>query len=333
MDKSILGRTGLEITPIGFGGIPIQRLGVDEAVSVVAKALDLGVGLIDTARVYTDSEDKIGIALAGRSPRPVLVSKSYSRDADGMRRDIEVSLEKLGVPHIELYLLHNINRVELLDEVMSRGGAYEGVSKARSEGTVGFVGLSSHQPSVLEEAARREAFDVIEAPFSAVEQQCLPAMEEAARRNIGVIVMKPLAGGALRQAAAAIRFVLAHPVSCVIPGMQTVAEVTENLAAAGEQSQGEREALLAEAKEWAGRFCRRCEYCLPACPNNINITLTLLFAAYSKRYGLKEWAHRRYAAMPVHADVCEECGKCEERCPYELPIREMLKEAHAELTS
>ena len=108
--------------------------------------------------------------------------------------------------------------------------------------------------------------------------------------------------------------------------------VEENLSAEGELSAREREDLLAEARSWGKRFCRRCEYCLPECPNDINITLTLLFAAYSKRYGLKEWARERYAAMPVKADVCEECGKCEAKCPYGLPVIDMLREAHEELS-
>ena len=331
MQKTILGRTGLEVTRIGFGGIPIQRLSVEGAVEVIRKALDMGVGLIDTARVYSDSEEKFGIALCGRSERPVIVTKTYSRGADAARRDVDISLGNLGAASIDVYVLHNVGSIELLDQVTSAGGAFEGLARAKSEGAIKFIGISAHNLSVLPEALARDLFDVIEVPFNAIEQESLELIEEARERNVATIIMKPLAGGALTPGAAAIKFVLAHPVTCVVPGMQTVAEVEENLGAEGELSRSEREELLAEAARWEGRFCRRCGYCSAECPNDVNITGTLIFASYSQRYGLAEWARERYAAMPVKADACEECGKCEERCPYDLPIREMLKEAHQEL--
>ena len=333
MIKGKLGKTGLEVTRIGFGGIPIQRLEFDEAAAVVSKALELGVGLIDTARVYTDSEEKIGAALKGRRKRPVLVTKTYSRDADGARRDVDISLKNMCSDHIHVYLIHNPNTPELLAKCLASGGALEGLRKAQAEGLIGFIGLSSHKPPLVKEALARGVLDVVEFPFSALEQSGAPLLQEARKMGVGTIAMKPLGGGALTPGPAAIKFVLSHPVDCVIPGMQTLQEVEENLRAEGPLSGAERQQILAEAEKWKGRFCRRCEYCLSECPNKINITLTLLFASYSTRYGLKKWAHERYAALPVHADKCEECGKCEEKCPYELPIREMLKEAHEELTT
>ena len=328
MEQRTLGSTGLEVTRIGFGGIPIQRLSMADAVAVLRRALDLGCGLIDTARVYTDSEEKIGAALQGRTKLPAIATKTYSRDADGARRDVDISLANMGIEHVDVYFIHNVGTPELLDEVMGPGGALEGLRRARDEGLVGHVGISSHKPPILEIALEREALEVVEVPFSAIEQESLPVLEEAARRGVGTIGMKPLAGGALSDAAAALKFVMAHPVDCVIPGMQTPSEVDEDLAAAGTLSQQERDALLAEAASWGDRFCRRCEYCMQTCPRDVNITLTLLFASYAERYGLTVWAHERYGAMPVKADACIECGKCEERCPYGLPIRQMLKDAH-----
>ncbi|MDP6439527.1 MAG: aldo/keto reductase [Candidatus Brocadiia bacterium] len=331
MEKRVLGRTGLEVTRIGFGGIPIQRLGMDEAVGVLRRALELGCGLIDSARGYSDSEEKIGAALRGRPERPVVATKTVSRDCDGARRDVDISLGNLGLESIDIYMLHNVTSIELLDQVMGDGGAEKGLEKARAEGLIGHIGISSHKTFVLEAAIEREAFGVIEFPFSAIEGQFLPVGEQAASRGVGTIAMKPLAGGALTSAPAAIRFVLGHPVDCVIPGMQSLAEVEADLRASGPLSEEEREALNAEVQEWDGRFCRRCEYCLEVCPSNIDVTRVLIFASYAQRYGLSDWARQRYATMPVMADACEECGKCEERCPYSLPVREMLKEAHEAL--
>ncbi|MBS3762772.1 MAG: aldo/keto reductase, partial [Planctomycetes bacterium] len=286
----------------------------------------------DTARVYTDSERKVGAALAECPDPPVLVSKTYERGAEGARNDVDITLENLGVETIDVYLLHNVNSVALLDSILSPGGALEGLQAARDEGVIGHIGISSHKPEVLEEALAREAFEVIEAPFNAIEQQMLSVLEDARRRQVGSIIMKPLAGGALQNGDLALRFILEHPVDCVIPGMQRIEEVEENFSIEGPLSDAERDTLLAEAHEWQGRFCRRCEYCLSACPEEINITGILLFATYSQRYGLTDWAQRRYSEMDIHADACRDCAKCEERCPYDLPIGEMLKEAHEELT-
>jgi hypothetical protein len=305
---------------------------MEQAVAVIRAALDLGVGLIDTARVYSDSEEKIGAALRGRPERPVVVTKTYERGSEGARCDVDRSLHKLGLSRVPLYLLHNIDSPETLDEVMGLGGALHGLRRALREGLVGSIGISSHKPEIIEEALRRDAFDAVEVPFSAVEKQFLPAIEQAAERNVGTLVMKPLAGGALRQASSALRYVLSHPVSCVVPGMQSEAEVRENLAVQGPLSEEDWQALLKEAEQWRGRFCQRCEYCMPACPNDIKIPAILLFASYSARYGLKEWARERYASLAVQADACEDCAQCEERCPYDLPVRDMLEEAHAELT-
>ncbi len=331
MEKVVLGKTGLEVTRIGFGGIPIQRLTVDEAVEVITKALDMGVGLIDTARVYTDSEIKIGAALAASGKKPVLVSKTYSRDAGGVRRDVGISAENLGVSHIHVYLMHNINSVELLEQVLQPGGAMEGLATCQAEGKIGFTGISSHKAEVIQAALEKDLFDVVEVPFNALEQNSQAALSFAHRNGIGTIVMKPLAGGVLKPASSAIKYVLSHPVHCVIPGMQTLKEVEDNLSISTPLSEKELEKLLAEAEKWKGRFCRKCEYCLSECPHKINITLILLFHLYFKMYGLTKWARDRYGALPIRADICGECGRCEKKCPYELPIIEMLKEAHHDM--
>ncbi len=326
-----LGTTGLTVSRVGFGGIPIQRLDENDSINVVQAALDHGCSLIDTARVYTDSEEKIGRALEGTEERPVLVSKTYSRDAQGAMSDVDVSCQNLGVDCVDVYLTHNIGSQDELEEVLGPEGAVAGLQMKRKEGTVNHVGISSHKPDVLQEALDHEVFSVIEVPFSAIETESLDVLKRAAREGVGTIVMKPLAGGALEMAACALKFVLEHPVDCVIPGMQTIEEVEENLGVTGGLSDAEREQLMAQAAEWGDRFCRRCEYCLAVCPNDINITKILLFATYAERYGLEEWARERYDEMPIHADACDECGRCEERCPYDLPVRDMLADAHAVL--
>lgn len=333
MDSTTLGRTGLKVSRIGFGGIPIQRLTTDVAVRVVRYALKMGCSLIDTARVYTDSEKKIGAALAGLSDKPVVVSKTYSREAAAALQDIGISRENLGIDCIDVYLAHNVGSVEELTDVLGPDGALEGLRRARRRGWINHIGISSHKVRVLDAALDHEIFSVVEAPFNAVEDQFLPVLQKARNRNVGTIIMKPLAGGALENATSALKFILERRVGCVVPGMQSRAEVQENTTISGRLSPSERSTLMSQVETLDERFCRRCEYCLPACPQDINITKILLFGSYSSRYGLVEWAQERYQDMDVPADSCVSCGRCEERCPYELPVQDMLQDAHDSLAS
>ena len=143
---------------------------------------------------------------------------------------------------------------------------------------------------------------------------------------MGTIAMKPLAGGVLTSRRAALKFLLRKPLSTVIPGMQSREEVLENVGLMGEElTPREEEELWAEVKSLGNRFCRRCEYCRP-CPQGIDITFNLLMLGYAKHYGLLEWATDRYHSQKIKADACVECGECEEKCPYDLPIRDLLKE-------
>ncbi len=158
-------------------------------------------------------------------------------------------------------------------------------------------------------------------------------MRVARETGTGVIVMKPLAGGAFKNPALSLRYILTHPVSVVIPGMDTVKQVEENAAVGDsplELSPEERRMLEEEVARLGNTFCRRCEYCQP-CPQGIDIPMVFLLDGYYQRYGLKEWARQRYEGLKVKADACQECGECEERCPYDLPIRRMLKDAAGRL--
>lgn len=332
METRCLGRTGLQVSLLSMGGIPIQRVDNTAATEILQAALAAGINFFDTARGYTDSEAKFGLVLgaAQRQGRAVIATKSMARTRDGMAADIERSLNNLQADYIDLYQLHNVRSREELRQVLAPDGALAALRAARAEGKVRHVGITGHVVDVLVEAVQTGEFETVQFPFNAVEKEgaerLLPL---AAKLGMGVIVMKPLAGGALRPASLALRFLLAQPVSTIIPGMDSVAQVKEN-AVLGEHpqplSEAEQAELAAEIKKLGNRFCRRCEYCLP-CPQGIRIPLVFTFDGYWTRYGLKEWAEERYQEMAVKAGACVQCGTCESRCPYSLPIREMLKEA------
>ncbi|MBC9783973.1 aldo/keto reductase [Heliobacterium chlorum] len=329
-----LGRLGWPVSFIGFGGIAVQRLTEEEAAVVVGAALDSGVNFIDSARGYTDSEVKIGKGLKG-FPRDkfYLASKTMDRTAEGFLADIAKSRANFGVETIDLYQLHNVKDEQSLAQVLGPGGAMEGAEEAIKRGWIRSVGITGHVTAVLEKAIATGRFSTCQFPFNALETRVLDRLLPACvEQDLGIIVMKPLAGGAFgpERAEKALRFFLEYPVSVVIPGMDSLVQVEENCRVGREGrllTATEKEELQTSLQELGEQFCRRCEYCMP-CPNKINIPLAFLLDGYWTRYNLQDWAVDRYMAMPVRADACIECGVCESRCPYDLPIREMLKKAH-----
>lgn len=327
MNYRKLGKTGLQVSEVGFGGIPLQRVSPAEAMQVVREALRLGINFFDSARGYTDSEEKLGRALQGFPRREViLATKSGEAGKEEMKRDIEISLRNFRTDYLDLYQLHNMRGEERVAQIFAPGGAWEGLQEARKEGKVRFVGITGHLPALLLELLKKESFDTVQFPFNTIEQEALPELLPYARQHdIGTIIMKPLAGGALCHPAAALKYLLRHDLSTVIPGMRSIAEVRENVAASGVAlSEPEEKALQKEKDDLGARFCRRCDYCQP-CPQGLDIPSLMTLQRYSERYGLREWALERYRLQPAKAGDCIECGECEEKCPYDLPIRDLLR--------
>ena len=322
-----LGKTGLQVSEIGFGGIPLQRVSPAEAAEVVREALALGINFFDSARGYTDSEAKIGQALQGY-PRSevILASKSGVLGKEEMLRDIEISLRNFGTDYLDLYQLHNLRDPENVARIFAPGGALEGLRQARQEGKIRFIGITGHLPALLLDLLKKEDFDTVQFPFNTVEQDALPELlPYALKHDIGTIVMTPLAGGALGRPAAALKYILRHDLSSAIPGMKSVAEVRENAAASGAVlGRSEEDELHREKEQLGASFCRRCDYCQP-CPQGIDIPSLMTLQRYSERYELHEWALKRYRLQQAGPGDCLECGECEEKCPYNLPIRELLK--------
>jgi hypothetical protein len=334
MKYRILGRTGLKVSVIGFGGIPIQRISEEMAGSIINTALDLGINFFDTARGYTDSEAKIGAALKKRRKEAIIATKSMARTRESMAADIQTSLETLGVDYIDLYQLHNVKDEAALEQVLSPNGALAALVEAKKDGVVKHIGITGHIKGVLIEALKTGQMETVQFPFNAVETSGAGELFELANNlEAGIIIMKPLAGGALKNAGAALRFILEYPVTTVIPGMDSLQQVKQNALVGEDQhplSGDERKKLEEEAGSLGNAFCRRCEYCLP-CPQGIDIPTVFLLDGYYTRYGLQDWARERYRGLPVKAGSCLECGQCEEKCPYGLSIRRMLADAAARL--
>ncbi len=327
MEYRILGKTGLKISRMGFGGIPIQKIDEEGTRKLLHEMMEMGVNYIDSARGYTVSEQYIGYGLEGIRDKFVLATKSMSRTKEAMAADIETSLGNFRTDYIDLYQVHNPS-MEQLDQVIGEGGALEALMEAKAAGKIGHIGLTAHSTAVFERALGLDWVETIMFPYNIVEQQGAELIHKCAEKNIGFIDMKPLAGGAIEDATLALRYVCSNPdVTVVIPGMAEVRELEQNLAACSNTEPLADEELKAmdKVREQLGTdFCRRCNYCAP-CTVGINILSVFLFAGYLQRYDLADWAKDRYSTLKVKASACIGCGKCEPRCPYHLPIREKLK--------
>lgn len=327
----ILGKTGWKVYGMGFGGIPIQRVSYEEAEKIIAAAIDKGINFIDTARGYTDSESKIGKALKGKRSKVLLATKSMARTYQEMKNEIETSLNDLNTDYIDLYQCHNVGTSKAMEQILGPRGALEALFEAKEAGKIRELGITGHKAELVIKGMETGEFATVQIPYNFIERspekQVIPL---AHKLNMGIIVMKPLGGGIFSKPELVLRFLLGQDVSVLIPGMDSIKQVEQNTELLENHQfllPAELDYLQKEAREVGDHFCRRCEYCKP-CPQGVDVTNTLLIQGYYERYNLKEWAKARYESLAVKADACIECGVCEERCPYSLPIREMLKKAH-----
>lgn len=322
-----LGSTNIELNRVGFGGIPIQRITQEDTNLVINELINQGINFIDSARGYTISEEYIGNAIEGKRDKFILATKSMSRSYDDMIRDVNISLNNFKTEYIDLYQLHNLKPDEY-DGIFDDDMAYEALLKCKEEGKIKHIGITSHSIDTIKKAVNSGKFDTIQFPYNIVEDQADEIFKEANKNGIGVIVMKPLAGGAIDNAKLAIKYILSKDyIDVVIPGMDSVNQVIENTSVLNNLNITNEENLEIKdiIEKLGNRFCRRCEYCMP-CPVGINIPMNFLLEGYYSRYNLKEWSKDRYKSLDVNASNCIECGKCESKCPYELHIREMLKD-------
>ena len=327
MEYRILGKTGLKVSRMGFGGIPIQRTDAEGAKAVIRYLMDRGVNYIDTARGYTVSEEFLGYALEGIRDKFVIATKSMARTKEAMAADIETSLRNLRTDYIDLYQVHNAPPADV-EKVIAPGGALEALLEAKAAGKIGHIGITAHSLDTFKMALEMDWVETIMFPYNIVETQGEDLIAKCTEKNIGFIDMKPLAGGAIEDATLALRFLCANEnVTVVIPGMAEIKEAQQNIAAVENDAPltgDELAAMDAIRKDLGTHFCRRCNYCAP-CTVGISIPAMFLMEGYLSRYGLADWAKMRYDGLGKTASECIECGVCETRCPYNLPIREMLK--------
>ena len=275
-----LGATGLKIMRMGMGGIPIQRLSVDQSDRLLENAVAAGINFFDTARIYTDSESKFGRILSRHRSQVIIASKSFSREAAAILQDIDSSLKQLQTEYIDIYQCHNIASEKDLAKVLADDGAVAGLVKAKEQGKIRHIGLSGHKPWMVKKALSVFPFETIQIPCNFMETDALADLIPLAKqRQIGVIAMKPIGGGNIREINLNFRFIFNQGIDVAIPGMDSEKQIAENVAALADLSpltEAEIACLQKEKDRLGDNFCRRCEYCMPCPPGLADIVFACL---------------------------------------------------------
>ena len=332
LKEKILGRTGFKVKTLGFGGIPIQRIPEEDAIRVVRRCYELGINYFDTARGYTNSEERIGKALEDVREKVYIATKSHQRTYDGIMKEFEISIKNLRTDYIDNYQLHNVGNEEQWQKVQSEGGALEAVYELKEQEKIKHISVTSHSPDLSLEMVKSDHFATIMIPYNYLAtkpaEELLPLCQKL---DVGTIIMKPFGGGAFSNANTALKYVYNNPDSdIVIPGVATIAELEENwnIWKGDMNLTSEELELIEEDKQMLGdQFCRSCNYCQP-CPQEIPIsTILRTETQVLRRMGWSDSRVQMVKDAKEKLDNCIHCGLCESRCPYELPIQELLPKA------
>ncbi|HMA93780.1 MAG TPA: aldo/keto reductase [Polyangiaceae bacterium] len=327
MKTVTLGRTQLVVPQVGFGALPIQRVSSPEAERIIRKAFDHGVRFFDTARFYSDSEEKLGRALQGVRKDVVLATKTMATDYAAAQEQLAISLKNLRTDYIDVIQLHN---PEALSDPTDPKSAYAALADARRAGVVRHIGLTNHRLELAVTGVRSGLFDTLQFPLSYLStSEELELIGLCRECNVGLIAMKALAGGLLTNIRAAFAFLRRFDNVVPIWGIQREAELDEFLAleANPPEFSGELvDVITRDRQELSGAFCRGCGYCLP-CPAEIPIHWAARMPQLLRRAPVQGLLTAHWQEQMARIENCTECGACASRCPYRLDTPQLLKEA------
>ena len=319
-----LGKTGITVNKVAFGALPIQRVSAEEAVSLLRRALDGGVTFFDTARGYTDSEEKLGAAFSGLREKLFIATKTGATTPEAFRADLETSLRNLRTDHIDVYQFHN---PAFVPRPGDGSGLYECMLEAKKEGKILHIGITNHRIGLAEEIVESGLYETLQYPFSLLaSERDIALVEKTKAAGMGFIAMKALSGGLITNARAACAFLDQYPV-LPIYGVQRPEELEEFLAfvhTPPELTEELEAVIAADRAQLGGDFCRGCGYCMP-CPQGIQINTCARMSLLLRRSPSAMWLSELGQGMMKQAEKCVECGQCASRCPYGLDTPALLK--------
>ena len=320
-----LGSTGIATPQNAFGALPIQRVSEETAVGLLRRAYEGGMTFFDTARAYSNSEERVGLAFEGMRDKVAIATKTQARTPEAFWEDLETSLRLLRTDHVDLYQFHCV------DQCYKPGdgtGMYECMLTAKEQGKIAHIGVTAHKLQVAFECVESGLYETLQYPLSYLaSDRELELVALCEQRNVGFIAMKGLAGGLLNNARACMAFMTQFPGVLPIWGVQREEELDEWLAFMADTPQldDEMRAFIAsERAELAGDFCRGCGYCMP-CPQDIVINQCARMSLMIRRAPSKGWLGEEWQQRMNAIEDCTECYACTARCPYELDIPQLLK--------
>lgn len=332
METLRLGRTNIIASRSGFGALPIQRISMDDAAVILRKAYDGGINFFDTARAYSDSEEKIGRALSDVRNHIFIATKSMAKDKKSLLHDLETSLRTLKTDTIDIYQLHNPS---VLPDYDDPDGLYQGLLEAKQKGYVRFIGITNHRLNLALQAARDKRYDTIQFPLSSLSADADLELVRLCRENdIGFIAMKAMSGGLITNAASTFSFLRQFDNVLPIWGIQRISELDEFLAYEKETPVLDakmREIIEKDRKELAGSFCRGCGYCQP-CPAQIPIETAARISLLLTRSPYQGFLTDEFKAKMERINNCIHCDHCKNHCPYGLDTPTLLQHMLGEYT-
>lgn len=324
MKNITLGKTGIVTPQNAFGALPIQRVDKAEAVKILRKAYDGGMTYFDTARAYTDSEEKMGAAFEGMRDKIVIASKTHASDEKTFWEHLETTLKNLKTDYLDLYQLHCVPKCYRPDD---GSGLYEAMLKAKEQGKIRHIGITAHKIGVAEEIVESGLYETLQFPFSYLAtDRDLALVKKCEEANMGFIAMKGLSGGLLTNSKACMAFMSQYS-ALPIWGIQKETELDEWLSFFKEEAvmtDEIREVIEKDRKELLGDFCRGCGYCSP-CTVDIQINACARMSLMIRRAPSKMWLTEKWQQEMMKIENCVECGECKTRCPYELDIPTLLR--------
>lgn len=325
MKTITLGSTGIVTPQNAFGALPIQRISKDEAIKLLRRAYNGGMTFFDTARFYTDSEEKIGAAFAGIRDRVYIASKTMATNANDFWSDLHTSLDNLQTDYLDLYQFHNPSFCPKPDDGT---GLYEAMLEAKTQGKIRHIGITNHRLSVAHEAIDSGLYETLQFPFCYLaSEDDIALVQKCKSHNMGFIAMKGLSGGLLTNSAACFAFLTQFDHVLPIWGVQKEWELDEFLSYGMNPPvlEGELAAFIEKDKKaLQGDFCRACGYCMP-CPVGIEILSCARMIQMIRRSPSAGHLTPEAQAKMMKIEECLECGQCASRCPYHLDTPKLLK--------